>query len=267
MGIKKKLGLGAASAALGLSLIGGGTWAAFNDVETLSNSVAAGTLDLDITANGDTLTTFALENLKPGDEFTRSFKLNNNGSLAIKEVWLDVLPANFTNGTNEFVNDHGQTDNDALQFLDQFAVEVLISGSESTTGAYNLIEATDNVTLKDLAEGTGLPTDLQLDSGRINLTPIPGTNGDQWAGIPVDPTDYEIVDFKISMIDNDAKVTDPASEAFGEYYQNRYQGDSIDLGFQFEATQWNGIMIDQNDYVDENEQSFPEPENTDPVQN
>ncbi|MCL6570669.1 MAG: M73 family metallopeptidase, partial [Bacillus sp. (in: Bacteria)] len=32
MSIKRKLGMGAASAALGLSLIGGGTWAAFNDM-------------------------------------------------------------------------------------------------------------------------------------------------------------------------------------------------------------------------------------------
>ncbi|WP_267490480.1 TasA family protein [Bacillus licheniformis] len=30
MGTKKKLGLGVASAALGLALVGGGTWAAFN---------------------------------------------------------------------------------------------------------------------------------------------------------------------------------------------------------------------------------------------
>ena len=39
MGIKKKLGLGVASAALGLSLIGGGTFAYFNDIATASQSV------------------------------------------------------------------------------------------------------------------------------------------------------------------------------------------------------------------------------------
>ena len=48
MGIKKKLGLGVASAALGLSLIGGGTWAAFNDAATINNHFAAGTLDLEV---------------------------------------------------------------------------------------------------------------------------------------------------------------------------------------------------------------------------
>lgn len=46
MGTKKKLGLGVASAALGLALVGGGTWAAFNDIETTQATYAAGTLDL-----------------------------------------------------------------------------------------------------------------------------------------------------------------------------------------------------------------------------
>ena len=34
MSLKKKLGLGIATAALGMSLVGGGTYAYFNDVET-----------------------------------------------------------------------------------------------------------------------------------------------------------------------------------------------------------------------------------------
>ena len=47
MGLKKKLGLGVASMALGASLIGGGTFAYFNDTETASgNTFAAGTIDL-----------------------------------------------------------------------------------------------------------------------------------------------------------------------------------------------------------------------------
>lgn len=41
MGIKKKLGMGVATAALGLSLIGGGTYEYFSDQVDTSNTFAA----------------------------------------------------------------------------------------------------------------------------------------------------------------------------------------------------------------------------------
>ncbi len=277
MTIKKKLGLGVASAALGLSLIGGGTWAAFNDVENLSNNVAAGTLDLeiedDVLEGKPVLKTFNLSNLKPGDEFSREFKLANRGTLAIKDVWLDVIPSGFTNGTNEFVSQHGQTDNDAdgkgLEFLDQFAVELVVSGTESASSPYNLIEKTDNVTLRDLVEGTNMPTGLEIDNTggnfRLDLAPSNGSQDDKWDGIPVDPADFENVKFTISMINDTAKVTDPASLAFGEYTQNKYQGDKIDVQFQFEATQWDGTIFDANNSDEVNKKANPTPTNPDEV--
>ncbi|HLR61590.1 MAG TPA: TasA family protein, partial [Lentibacillus sp.] len=43
MGIKKQMGMGIMSAALGLSLIGGGTYAYFSDSEQTQNTFAAGT--------------------------------------------------------------------------------------------------------------------------------------------------------------------------------------------------------------------------------
>ncbi|PRX64062.1 putative ribosomally synthesized peptide with SipW-like signal peptide [Bacillus sp. V-88] len=43
MSIKQKLGLGVASAALGLALVGGGTYAYFSDSVTTNNTFAAGT--------------------------------------------------------------------------------------------------------------------------------------------------------------------------------------------------------------------------------
>ncbi|PHD39103.1 cell division protein FtsN, partial [Bacillus toyonensis] len=46
MSLKKKLGVGVVSAALGLSLIGGGTYAYFSDQVVTNNSFAVGTLDL-----------------------------------------------------------------------------------------------------------------------------------------------------------------------------------------------------------------------------
>src|SRR2546430_1743801 len=80
MGIKKTLGLGVASAALGLSLIGGGTFAYFSDKAPLdTQTFTAGTLDLSATAT--TTTTIALNNLKPGDIVKKEIQLRNIGSL------------------------------------------------------------------------------------------------------------------------------------------------------------------------------------------
>lgn len=62
MGIKKTLGLGVASAALGLSLIGGGTFAYFSDTAQSTATFAAGTLDL----NSDPSVIVNIPNLKPG---------------------------------------------------------------------------------------------------------------------------------------------------------------------------------------------------------
>ncbi len=71
MSLKKKLGMGVASAALGLSLIGGGTFAFFSDKEVSNNTFAAGTLDL--TLNPKTLVD--IKDLKPGDSVKKEFLL------------------------------------------------------------------------------------------------------------------------------------------------------------------------------------------------
>jgi spore coat-associated protein N len=84
MNVKKKLGLGLATAALGLSLIGGGTYAYFNDIETTTNTFAAGTLDLAVNPTA----IINVSNIKPGDYIPRTFELENNGSLDISKVLL-----------------------------------------------------------------------------------------------------------------------------------------------------------------------------------
>lgn len=84
MGLKKKLAMGIATGALAVSMIGGGTYAYFNDVETSNNFFAAGTLDLAV--NPETI--IDVGNLKPGDVMPRVFKLENNGSLDISKVLL-----------------------------------------------------------------------------------------------------------------------------------------------------------------------------------
>ncbi|WP_257351360.1 CalY family protein [Pseudalkalibacillus decolorationis] len=86
MGLKKTLVMGVASASLGLSLVGGGTYAYFSDTAETTNTFAAGTLDLSV----DPTTIIDVENIKPGDTFTREFKLGNNGSLDIKQVLLET---------------------------------------------------------------------------------------------------------------------------------------------------------------------------------
>lgn len=102
MSIKKKLGLGIASAAMGLALIGGGTYAYFNDTAQTTSNFANGTLDL----NAAPTTIIDVNNLKPGDWMTRSFQLKNDGSLDIAKVLLKtdytVTDANGNNAGEDF---------------------------------------------------------------------------------------------------------------------------------------------------------------------
>ncbi len=101
MGIKKTLGLGVASAALGLSLIGGGTFAYFSDTATSTATFAAGTLDL----NSDPSVIVNLGNLKPGDTITKNFKLKNDGTLDIGSVLLKTTTSINDVGGNNGSND------------------------------------------------------------------------------------------------------------------------------------------------------------------
>ncbi|UNT71678.1 cell division protein FtsN (plasmid) [Bacillus sp. N447-1] len=109
MGIKTKIGLGVGSAILGLSLIGGGTFAYFSDREVSNNTFAAGTLDLSV----DPQVVINVDKIKPGDGMERKFHLINKGTLNIKEVHLltnyTVTDAKGDNGTADF-GDHIRVD-------------------------------------------------------------------------------------------------------------------------------------------------------------
>lgn len=97
MKIKKKLGMGIASAALGLSMVIGGTFAYFSDAETSNNTFAAGTLDLAVQPTE----IINVDNLKPGDWMARTFELQNNGTLDIQKVLLETsYTVNDANGDN-----------------------------------------------------------------------------------------------------------------------------------------------------------------------
>jgi spore coat-associated protein N len=82
MSLKKKLGMGIASAAMGISLIGGGTFAYFSDSAVADATFTAGTLDLSV----DPTTIIDIDNIKPGDTMLRSFDLVNGGSLDIATI-------------------------------------------------------------------------------------------------------------------------------------------------------------------------------------
>ncbi|MTW85229.1 cell division protein FtsN [Virgibacillus dakarensis] len=86
MGLKKQLGLGTMSAVLGLTLIGGGTYAYFSSSKTTNNTFAAGTLDLAV----EPTTIIDVDGLKPGDSVIRDFELQNSGSLDIAKVLLET---------------------------------------------------------------------------------------------------------------------------------------------------------------------------------
>lgn len=103
MSLKKKLGMGIASAALGISLVGGGTFAYFSDTATADATFTAGTLDLSV----DPVTIIDVDNIKPGDTMLREFDLVNGGSLDIATIDLSTsYSVSDANGDN--VDDFGK---------------------------------------------------------------------------------------------------------------------------------------------------------------
>lgn len=143
MGLKKKLGMSTVTAALGLFLIGGGTYAYFSDKEVSNNTFAAGTLDLSVDPN----VVIDIDNIKPGDEMERGFQLVNKGTLKIGDVKLlidyTVLDGKGDNGTADF-GDHIRVD--FLWNLDKNTVPVW------STTLSELKKATQNGNVLDLVQ-------------------------------------------------------------------------------------------------------------------
>ncbi|KAA0563008.1 cell division protein FtsN [Bacillus sp. CH30_1T] len=116
MGIKQKLGLGVASAVLGVSLIGGGTYAYFSDTAETSGTFASGTIEL----NANPTTIIDVHNIKPGDTMLRSFELKNDGTLDIASLSL---------ATSYTVNDV-KGDNDGADFGKHIRVNFLVNADK-----------------------------------------------------------------------------------------------------------------------------------------
>jgi spore coat-associated protein N len=81
MSLKKQFAVTLASVGLGAALIGGGTFAYFNDVESSTgNTFATGTIDLKPELEGKVL--FNVTNAAPGQTWNVDYALSNDGTLA-----------------------------------------------------------------------------------------------------------------------------------------------------------------------------------------
>ncbi len=201
------MGLGILAGALGVSLIGGGTWAAFNDVETLDNKFASGTLDL--TTSQSVL--FDLDNLKPGDTFTKTLTLGNNGSLAIDDIfvtttvsgWADKkytkLPLSGLNG-----KDDGE--NTQEEFLSQFDV---------------VIKRGNDVVYNGTAAGLSSLTNAEISGSG--------------AAAAIAPAGSVTYTFEVEF---DNKTQTYPSSRFQE--QNKFQDEGASFSLKFEGTQMPG---------------------------
>lgn len=111
MNLKKKLAMGILTGGLAISMIGGGTYAYFNDEEVNNSKFAAGTLDINVEGNdgGPAKAIIDVSNLKPGDKMLRNFKINNTGSLDVSKI---LLTSKYTvtdlHGDNKATDDFGK---------------------------------------------------------------------------------------------------------------------------------------------------------------
>ncbi|MCM3636598.1 CalY family protein [Sporosarcina luteola] len=207
MALKKKLAMGIATGALAVSMIGGGTYAYFNDVETSVNEFAAGTLDLAV--NPETI--ISVNNLKPGDSMNRTFKLENNGSLDISQVFLTT---NYTESVEGF-GDHIVVD--FLRNNDKGESIVFESLTLSTLKALSA-DAVDN-TSPEIEKGQG--NDKKNENGKK----IYFQDGEK-DGLKSRTSDQLEVRFRFNENNED---------------QNAYQGANLELYWTFTATQTAGV--------------------------
>lgn len=286
MSFKKKMAMGALSATLGLSLVAGGTWAAFNDIENTSASVAAGELDLVVARLAeDKPYEFNVSDLKPGDYMERAFNLVNDGSLAIKDVLMSIEVVNFENYIpKEDEAGFGDTwavdaDTNVLDYLDQFKVQVFQLGEQNAAGTYPKDLLLNSVSLKDFylasetrdsSDNKGGASAAEINQAKSNVYNalkyktfiednrliVSTMDKNRYYGIPAEDklNDLDKVLIKIEF--------DKADDAYddGTHKQNKFQGDSVDIKVALEATQWHRQEITEQDlngegYITTNEKA------------
>ncbi|WP_051314675.1 TasA family protein [Alteribacter aurantiacus] len=214
MSIKKKIGVGVLTGVLGLSLVGGGTWAAFNDIEVVDNNrFAAGVLDLEVHPE----VVFDVSNLKPTERMDRTFTIKHGQASTIDfaKVLMNTEVTNFSDGERD-LEMYGPTNAD--EFAKQFEVQIwwtnqyqegevnLLNraGSNPEGGRWTLYDLINNDVFEDFdISRDGLLSPDQEDKIRISL----------------------IFENKDERLDN------------GLMKQNRFQGDELEFKFTFEAVQ------------------------------
>ena len=152
MGFTQKITKGVMTAALGMSLIGGGTFAYFNDTVDTQNTFAAGTLDLGLNPNA----VVNISNIKPGDEIYREFTLENNGTLQIGKVLLDT----------KYTVEDTKSDN-----TDDYAKHIKVTIMYNTSSATNTVVET---TLYDLQNQQPDITAIDTATGQVPDGIVPG---------------------------------------------------------------------------------------------
>ncbi|MFO1443248.1 M73 family metallopeptidase [Bacillus sp. Bva_UNVM-123] len=211
MSMKKKLGMGIASAALGLALVGGGTYAYFSDTEVTNNTFAAGTLDLAVNPS----VIMDVSNIKPGDIMVKEFQLENNGTLDISKVDLTTV-YNVIDVKGDNTDDFGKH------------IKVLFLENIDKTGEGWLIDDFNDVisetTLYDLQH----MTPDAVENLQHWITWFFELNGEE-SGLKAGTSDQMYVAFQ--FVDN------------GED-QNEFQGDSLELEWTFTAYQTEGEVIE-----------------------
>lgn len=238
MSIKKKLGMGVVTAALGLSLIGGGTFAYFNDTATIHNAFASGTLDIKINQASNHSgypVNFDIQNMRPGDIYKRLFALQNIGSLAIGDVFLTM-------------EDSPQANDEFLKALIvRYWIEAKSGGtnSERLIGTVSMYDLLRN-DLNGKVDSDYLKVDPSDNKLKINLTPASLASGN--AGLDVGEQRF----YRIEIEFKDTNVP-----------QNDLQGQTAFINFHLDARQEIGTKSLEkwtpNGYNDGNEKFGSDP--------
>lgn len=222
--------MGIMAAVLGISLVGGGTFAYFSDTAVQTNTFASGTITLDVNPEIQV----PMENIKPGDWMPRTFELTNNGSLDI--AYVDLTTEYNVTRDGERVN---------RRLADAYAEQLYVQFLKNTTGDEDY-EVLFEVSLKDLRDLT--PEDLAT---KVNLEEIMTEEGYeywQWIIWPVfgkwvtvDPV-FEDVPVEVTGIPVDHTHTFDVQFRFNDTgeRQNELQDLDLELTWTFEGYQGEG---------------------------
>ena len=152
--MRKIFGLTVA-ALLVMGLVGGGTWAFFNDPETVTDNVfTAGTLDLKTDLADGVSGKFTASNAKPGDTLgTGTIALSNDGTLNASSLDIAISYVEDGSEPSEPTDTDLDTELDADGFAELVHVTALEYGGTDLLSGYteNATDSNAFIDLKELA--------------------------------------------------------------------------------------------------------------------